>query len=514
MLLRPLSSTSIMAQTRFHLGWLACLPDSWMGRRKATLVAGQVAALLLGCSLFLSSCGGGSSANGGNGGSGGSGGGGGSTTQFTLTVKLGGSGSGTVTSTPSGINCGATCSASFDSGTSVTLQATAATGSTFSAWSGACSGTSTCAMTISQDSSVTASFGISAAGGGQQNFTVDLGAQGLAIDKSGNIWIASNGMGNDGQNVVTKMSSAGAILETYGLGTAVDPCCVAIDSQGNIWAAGTPGSANGQDAVAVLAPNGTISTYYTFPETTNGITNYAPANAVTIDKAGNEWFVAGTALQGATIVDTVQEMINGTVSTFDIGIGGMSCTLSMVIDAEGNKFFGSPCGAGQASTQSTDTVYVLTASGGVVSFPVGENYDAGSAVGIGMDKSGNIWVTNPADDTITKLTWQGGFNSTQTPTSATYPTIHTPMEVAIDSAGNVWVGGTGGITELSSSGTLVKTYTDNPLDSGVEGLVIDASGNVWASTVASASGASSGVVELTGAATGPQYFPYSGPQWP
>ena len=46
----------------------------------------------------------------------------------TLTVSQTGTGSGTVTSSPAGINCGATCSAGFPNGTSVTLSAAAVSG--------------------------------------------------------------------------------------------------------------------------------------------------------------------------------------------------------------------------------------------------------------------------------------------------------------------------------------------------------------------------------------------------
>jgi len=76
----------------------------------------------------------------------------------TLTVTKAGSGSGTVSSSPAGIDCGATCSAAFASGTSVTLTATAATGSTFAGWSGACSGTGSCVVTMDQARAVTATF--------------------------------------------------------------------------------------------------------------------------------------------------------------------------------------------------------------------------------------------------------------------------------------------------------------------------------------------------------------------
>ncbi len=77
-----------------------------------------------------------------------------------LTVTRTGTGTGTVTSTPSGINCGAVCSASYPSGTAVTLIAAAAVrGSRFSGWSGGgCSGTSNCVVTLNADTTTTATF--------------------------------------------------------------------------------------------------------------------------------------------------------------------------------------------------------------------------------------------------------------------------------------------------------------------------------------------------------------------
>jgi hypothetical protein len=70
-------------------------------------------------------------------------------------------GNGTVTSSPSGINCGSMCIASFTSGTQVTLTATASAGSTFSGWSGACIGTGGCSITMNAAASVSASFSTS-----------------------------------------------------------------------------------------------------------------------------------------------------------------------------------------------------------------------------------------------------------------------------------------------------------------------------------------------------------------
>ena len=75
-----------------------------------------------------------------------------------LSVQLAGLGSGTVTSSPAGINCGSTCAASFTSSTSVALTAAPGAGSTFAGWSGDCSGTGMCQVTMSQARAVTATF--------------------------------------------------------------------------------------------------------------------------------------------------------------------------------------------------------------------------------------------------------------------------------------------------------------------------------------------------------------------
>ncbi len=80
---------------------------------------------------------------------------------YNLTVNK--SGSGTVTSNAPHIeiNCGSSCSASYDAGTSVILTAAASTGSTFTGWSGeGCSGTGTCTVTMDADKSVTATFAL------------------------------------------------------------------------------------------------------------------------------------------------------------------------------------------------------------------------------------------------------------------------------------------------------------------------------------------------------------------
>ena len=110
----------------------------------------------------------------------GCGGGGSSEPPSPVQVSVTLSGSGTVTSSPAGINCGTTCSQTFSAGTQVTLSATPATGFSFGGWSGSCTGTGACVLPTSGAQSVTASF----TGSGPLQVTVTLTGAGTGTVSS------------------------------------------------------------------------------------------------------------------------------------------------------------------------------------------------------------------------------------------------------------------------------------------------------------------------------------------
>src|SRR5580692_1099998 len=110
-----------------------------------------VVCCLTSISIVVSSCGGVTGS--------GSGSGSGSTTgTVQVSVKDCGVGQGMVSSSPAGIDCGQACSASFASGTQVTLTAASMNNSFFAGWSGACSGLGVCQMMLTKAVSATASF--------------------------------------------------------------------------------------------------------------------------------------------------------------------------------------------------------------------------------------------------------------------------------------------------------------------------------------------------------------------
>jgi PKD repeat protein len=116
-----------------------------------------------------------------------------------LTVSREGGGSGVVTSAPAGISCGDSCHASFDTGTSVTLTATADASSVFAGWSGDCAGTGACQVTMDQARSVGAIFE-------PRRFTLTVSSAGLG---HGLVYLSPGNVG------------CSACVESYAVGTVV-----------------------------------------------------------------------------------------------------------------------------------------------------------------------------------------------------------------------------------------------------------------------------------------------------
>ena len=77
---------------------------------------------------------------------------------FQLTVTAPAAGAGTITSSPAGISCPSTCTASFAQGTQVTLTETAGTNFFFGGWGGSCTGMGACTVTMTAVATVSATF--------------------------------------------------------------------------------------------------------------------------------------------------------------------------------------------------------------------------------------------------------------------------------------------------------------------------------------------------------------------
>jgi hypothetical protein len=104
---------------------------------------------------------------------------------YDLSLERTGSGTGTVTSSPAGIDCGVACSGTYAAGSVVTLTASPASESSFAGWGGDCSGTGTCTVTMSAARSVQAQFeAVSATTPTPSPTTAGLGLNGASTTDS------------------------------------------------------------------------------------------------------------------------------------------------------------------------------------------------------------------------------------------------------------------------------------------------------------------------------------------
>jgi hypothetical protein len=122
-------------------------------------------------------------------------------------------GTGSVTSNPTGINCGSGCSAVYNANSIITLTANATAGSVFTGWSGGCSGTlTTCSITIDTSKSVTATFDV---------VPVANAGPSQTASQSGSVTLLGSGSDTDGTIVSYQwLQIAGPAVTLFGASTS------------------------------------------------------------------------------------------------------------------------------------------------------------------------------------------------------------------------------------------------------------------------------------------------------
>jgi len=264
----------------------------------------------------------------------------GTTTSYALNVAEEGSGSGSVTSNPTGISCPTTCAANYSSGTSVVLTATPNAGSTFAGWSGACSGRGTCTVSMNSNQAVTATFMLTAStscsgttdnwiGGASGNWSnPNNWSNGVPNSSSVNVCI------NDGNQVPSQVTldisvSVGALYIDSG-------SSLTISNSEQLLAFGNISNA-GQIFVSAAGNN----TFFTLGA---GI-SLTGGGSVTLIKGGNGTAAIATS-GGAQTLTNVDNILQGTGV---IGWNGL-----IAVNQAG--------GIINANTPSTGTLLVNTAS--------------------------------------------------------------------------------------------------------------------------------------------------------
>lgn len=315
-------------------------------------------------------------------------------TTHTLSVHIGGSGAGTVAADVNGLQCsGSTCTGKFAEGTSVQLSATPTTG-IFLGWSGDCSGSDTCVVTMDADHSATALFGLP----GEGLWSQQLGGTGedfglsIAIDSQGNVitvgrFSASITIGT------TTITSAGSFdlyvakfdgsngnliwLKNYGGANAEQPASVALDASDNIYVTGTfSGSADFGGGTLTSAGGDDV---FALKLTSAGAFAWAKRfGGTNVDSAG------GIAVRGSKAYVAANFLGSVTVGTTTLTSAGSFDIMLVASDLDGNIAYAKQYGgtgtdvSAAVAVDSTDNVVIAGRFNGTSNFGGGALTSAGN----------------------------------------------------------------------------------------------------------------------------------------
>jgi len=209
---------------------------------------------------------------------------------------------------------------------------------------------------------------VSAAGSIVGTFGVGTTARGVAIDPSGNIWVANNGSNN-----VTELTQSGTVVGTFNLNNGptpgTGPMGIAIDASNNVWVQCLT-SAN----VLKLNSSGVIVG-------TTALGSTPTSGGIAIDSSGNVWV---NSLNTVTKINGGSGSIMNTATATSAG--------QIAIDKAGNTWVGS----------TTTTITEIINSGSNASV-LGTYTGGATNRGIAIDASGNVWTTQSGGSTVFQL---------------------------------------------------------------------------------------------------------------
>ncbi|MDL1948793.1 hypothetical protein FBQ97_03145, partial [Acidobacteria bacterium ACD] len=347
-----------------------------------------------------------------------------------------------------------------------------------------------------------------------------LWPSGVAVDASGNVYVADSG-----NNTIRKVTPEGAVTtlagqagiqgSTDGSGTAARflwPSGVAVDASGNVYVADS-----GNDTIRKVTPGGVVTT----------LAGRAGSSG-SADGAGSEaqfWSPVGVAVDASGDVlvadlanNTIRKVTPAGVVTTMAGLAGSHGSKDgpgstarfweprgTTVDASGNVYVAD--GRNHSIRRVTPAGEVTTLAGLAAGF--GSEDGTGISArfhhpeGVAADASGSLYVADKYNHTIRKVTAEsvvttlagvgGGLGSTDGTGSAAR--FFQPSGVAVDGSGNIYVTDQGNntIRRVTPAGVVTTlaglagtTGSSDGTGSAARflapaGLAVDASGNIYVS---------------------------------
>ncbi len=281
-----------------------------------------------------------------------------------------------------------------------------------------------------------------ASGGAPSNVVSQTGAAfyGVAVDKSGNVWLA-NSTASATPNIAqyTYPSYAAGVTATGAGGFS--PYQLTIDANQNVWVA----AYNTNGSLAQVLPNLTptaAASYAASGTTATPISATFASSAIkplglVIDASANAWYgITGTTTASNTVTTTGIEEVTPTLTNFVItGLNPQPLVANATLGAKASQIPGID-GAG--------TIYLP------------DNQGTG-ALGIHAYSSVAVSSSDTASQVLSPPSgYLGCYLATATTTTCgtgSASAVYNPREIAIDSTGSVWGGITsGGLTQLIGLG--------------------------------------------------------------
>jgi streptogramin lyase len=267
---------------------------------------------------------------------------------------------------------------------------------------------------------------------------------GMALDVAGNVWIANEQTtANSGLGDVTVLNPSGQATATGLTGGGINfPIAVAADSNGNVWIADY-----GDSKVTLLNSSGAAVS----SSSGWGGSSLALPVALAVDANHNAW----VANQAGQLPISKISADGSEVTNYDCDCNGAS---GIAIDQSGNVWVANYYGNSISEVNSCGTLELDAASGGGVKHPQG----------IAIDGAGTVWVTNYLGNSVSKLSGAssaapGAFLSPASGLGSDAGLLE-PYGLAIDASGNVWVtnAGNNSLTQFVGIAAPVKTPMAGP----------------------------------------------------
>lgn len=291
---------------------------------------------------------------------------------------------------------------------------------------------------------------------------------GLAIDSSGNVWVA-----NDGNGSLTEFGPDGGYTQTVTSGGLNGPVAIAIDGSGNLWVAN-----RGGNSISEFNSGGTAITGSPF--TGGGLST---PEDIAVDAQGHLW----VANSGANVLSEFNVSNGSPVSSTGFTTASLNSANSVAVDDNGLVWV-SNSGNNTVSLWDPGTSTPYTGSpfsGGGLASPRS----------LAIDSNNNAWIANHGASVLSEVANTGVLNSS----GYTGGGLNGSLSVAVDPSDHVWVLNRVGnnISEFASNGTAISPSTGYLAGLNTPGsIAIDLNGNVWVTNTNNNT-----LVEFVGAAT-------------